>query len=106
MSNREVEVLTVVHFDREFQWELNAIYNSSQKKVLFLDPNMNHTALVEKLLSVTKWVIMKEVMSIQYLHQNGRILTLIDVKDDDDVHSMMATGGSYTNAIYISYCSW
>lgn len=59
-----------------------------------------YSSFTEKLLNVTKWVLMNETLSIQYLHQHGQILTLIDIEADDHVHSMKVIGGSYRNAIY------
>lgn len=54
MSNAKSELFTTVHFDSKLQWDLaNAIYNDGHKKLVYFDPSMTYSSLVEKLVNVT-----------------------------------------------------
>ena len=96
------ELLIVVHFGGQFEWDrVHPNYISGDQIAIYVNCNLIYISFVESVLQAINRVMFEEHPHIQYLHQNGKVFTLISIKNDNDIHVMIKVCGEVTNSIFI-----
>lgn len=100
MSDREV--LFIIHYDGEFQFDINLpVYSGGKQKLKYLLSDISYQCLANETIESSNWDAAIQNLSMQYLHYNGRAFSMASIDDDNDVHLMFKASENETKAIYL-----
>ena len=100
MSDRDL--LVILHSGGQFVWDNGSpIYNGGCPKMAFLKRSITFTQLVQKVHELSIGNKQRFVPNIQYLHQNGKVCTLVGIRNDDDVEIMLRASVMDASAVYL-----
>ena len=67
----------------------------------FLKIDTMYSGLVQKLCDLSNSIKFGHIPIVQYLHQNGKVCTLVRITNDEDVEIMFRASAGDASAIYL-----
>ena len=100
MSDREV--LFIFHYDGDFEFDISRhVYNEGKQKMRFLVTDITYESLVKEVIKVSNGDSSIHNLSMQYLHYIGRVFSMANIDDDNDVRSMLKASGDESIGKYL-----
>lgn len=72
-----------------------------EQRIIFVDNNISYNAVVEQIITETNWHEEDEYPLIRYMCHINRIFTLVDLKGDGDMRSMLRLNRERTDPILL-----
>ena len=101
------ELIVIFHFDGKFEFDMiHPVYKDGKWKMMFIQSDITFRSLVNIDLEASHWEETYENLTIQYLHHNGHIFSLVALEDDNDIKDMVTLARDNTNGIYLGAFGW
>lgn len=98
----ERDLLVIFHSGGQLIWDNRSpIYNGSCPKMAFLDNSITYSQLVQKICRLSDGNRLGHIPNIQYLHQNGKVCTLVTITNDGDVKIVFKASMRAASAVYL-----
>lgn len=97
------EVLVIFHYDGEFDFDINRpTYKGAKQKMRYLPTDISYNYLRDIALEVSKWEVLSDMPTLQYLYHDGFAFSLITLEDDEDIKVMFRVSKNNTMYLYVS----
>ncbi|KAJ8644066.1 hypothetical protein MRB53_005814 [Persea americana] len=98
----ENEICLILHFNGDLDIDhLNPIYIGGEQRIIFMDSNISYNAVVEQIITETNWDEEDEYPLIRYICHSNRIFTLVDLKGDGDMRSVLRLNRERTDLVLL-----
>ena len=94
------DLIVIFHYDGDFEFDIICpLYKGGKQKMRFI--NNDTTLMVNIALEASNWEETSDNISMDYLHHNGHVFSLVAIEDDNDIRCMLSLSRNDTNEIYL-----
>ena len=96
------DLIVIFHYDGDFEFDMiHPFFKSGKQKMRFINNDITFNSLVNIALEASNWEETFDNISMDYLHYNGHVFSLVLIEDDNDIKCMLSLSQDDTNGIYL-----
>ena len=96
------DLIAIFHYNGDFEFDMiRPLYKGGKQKMMFINNDMTFNSLVNIALEASNWEETSDNISMDYLHHNGHVFSLVAIEDDNDIRCMLSLSQDDTNEIYL-----
>ena len=96
------DLIVIFHYDRDFEFDMIwLLYKGGKQKMRFINSDITFNSLVNMALEASNWEKTSDNISINYLHHNSHVFSLVAIELDNDITCMLLLSRDDTTEIYL-----